>query len=113
MMRDAGYIDAWPFLHQSAEGFTGMWNRVGCGVPEGYLWKRIDYAWSRYTTPLSMTRFGMYRQGRAPLRITPASSRNIGFPDACVLPGGRRPLRASRDSIRYRRAGSELAAISR
>ena len=64
MMRDAGYIDAWPFLYQSAEGFTGMWNRVGCGAPEGYLWKRIDYAWSRYTNPVSMTRFGMVPGGQ-------------------------------------------------
>lgn len=64
MLRDAGYIDAWPSLHQSAEGFTGMWNRVGCGVPEGYLWKRIDYAWSRYTTPVSITRFAMVPAGQ-------------------------------------------------
>jgi len=40
-----------------------MANRAGCGVPEGYTWKRIDYAWYRNLTPVSMTRFGMKTPG--------------------------------------------------
>ena len=45
-LRAAGYVDAWPLLHGGAEGFTGMTNRAGCGMPEGYAWKRPDYVWS-------------------------------------------------------------------
>ena len=41
-----------------------MWNRAGCGTPEGYVWKRIDYSWSRGMSPLSMSRFGMVQGGR-------------------------------------------------
>jgi hypothetical protein len=63
MLRDAGYIDAWPALHGAEEGFTGMWNRRRCGNPEGYLWKRIDYAWSKGLKPVSMARFGMVEPG--------------------------------------------------
>jgi hypothetical protein len=63
-LRGAGYVDAWPLLHGSAEGFTGMVNRNGCGNPMGYAWKRIDYAWSpSFYQPLSMTRFGMVTPG--------------------------------------------------
>jgi hypothetical protein len=32
-------------------------------VPEGYTWKRIDYAWSKNVQPLSMTRFGIVTPG--------------------------------------------------
>jgi hypothetical protein len=63
MLRAAGYIDAWPAVHGSAEGATGMWNRRRCGEPEGYLWKRIDYAWSKGLVPVSMARFGMVTPG--------------------------------------------------
>ena len=57
-LRDAQYIDAWPAVHGAAEGFTGMTNRTGCGVPAGYVWKRIDYSWSSPgLLPIDITRF--------------------------------------------------------
>lgn len=63
-LRDAGYIDAWLFVHGGAEGFTGMTNRPRCGVPEGYVWKRVDYAFSpAHLPPLSITRFGVVNAG--------------------------------------------------
>src|SRR5919197_807771 len=62
-LRDAGYIDAWLSANGSIEGYTGMANRAGCGVPEGYTWKRVDYAWSKNIVPVSMTRFGMMTPG--------------------------------------------------
>lgn len=59
-LRSAGYIDGWPRIHGGAEGFTGMTNRKGCGSPEGYTWKRIDYAWSSpRLVPTDMTRFAV------------------------------------------------------
>ena len=58
-LRTAGYVDAWPTVNGSAEGYTGMANRAGCGVPIGNTWKRIDYAWSKNLAPVSMTRFGV------------------------------------------------------
>jgi exonuclease III len=62
----AGYIDAWPRIHGDAEGFTGMLNRAKCGTPEGYAWKRIDYAWSPSTyPPRDITRFGVVPAGEA------------------------------------------------
>ena len=64
VLRGAGYVDAWPLLHGSAEGFTGMTNRVKCGVPEGYGWKRPDYTWAApHFLPISMTRFGIVTPG--------------------------------------------------
>jgi hypothetical protein len=65
VLREAGYVDAWPAVHGNEEGFTGMVNRAGCGKPEGYPWKRIDYAWSFKLPPVSMTRFGMVPPGDA------------------------------------------------
>ncbi len=63
-LRDAGYVDAWPAIHGTAEGFTGMTNRTGCGVPEGYTWKRIDYAWSPGDfRPLNIERWAMVTPG--------------------------------------------------
>jgi exonuclease III len=63
-LRAAGYTDAWPHLYQDAEGFTGMLNRPNCGTPEGYAWKRLDYAWSSPGyTPVSMKRFGLVPAG--------------------------------------------------
>jgi len=59
-MRNAGYVDAWRALYGSAEGFTGMVNRVGCavtGMPAGYPYKRIDYAWMFDSKPSAMKRF--------------------------------------------------------
>jgi hypothetical protein len=65
-LRAAGYIDAWPTVHGTAEGYTGMTNRVGCGIPEGYAWKRIDDAWSPPSyRPLDMQRFAMVPGGDA------------------------------------------------
>jgi hypothetical protein len=63
MMRDAGLIDAWNAVHGEADGNTGMWNRPGCGTPEGALWKRLDFAWSKHLNPIGMTRFGMVTPG--------------------------------------------------
>ena len=63
MLRAAGYLDAWPSVHAREAGFTGMWNRATCGTPEGSLWKRIDYGWSKRLNPLSMSRFGMVQPG--------------------------------------------------
>ena len=59
MLRAAGYLDAWRVVNGSAEGFTGMVNRSGCGVPNGNVFKRIDYGWSRNVEPVSMIRFGI------------------------------------------------------
>lgn len=64
ILRGAGYVDAWRAVHGTNEGFTGMWNRNGCGEPAGYLWKRIDRAWAKsLSEPRSMTRFGMVTPG--------------------------------------------------
>jgi len=63
LLRRAGYVDAWPAVHGTAEGYTGMANRAGCGQPEGYAWKRIDYAWSKNLTPTAMDRFGVVAPG--------------------------------------------------
>jgi exonuclease III len=64
ILRDAANVDAWPAVHGTAEGYTGMWNRNGCGSPNGYLWKRIDQAWAKNLgAPVSMTRFGMMMPG--------------------------------------------------
>ena len=73
-LRDAGYVDAWPLLHGAAEGFTGMTNRVRCGTPEGYGWKRIDYVWSpAHYLPVSISRFGIVPAGE------PAPSDHYGL----------------------------------
>lgn len=63
ILADGGHLDAWTSLNGAAAGFTGMWNRPGCGSPSGNLYKRIDYSWSRGMSPLSMTRFGMVVPG--------------------------------------------------
>jgi exonuclease III len=66
-LRAAGYLDAWREVHGTREGYTGMVNRPGCGEPEGYPWKRIDYVWLRGFQPTAMTRFGMRPPGEAAL----------------------------------------------
>jgi exonuclease III len=66
-LREAGYVDAWREVHGAREGFTGMVNREGCGQPEGYPWKRIDYVWLRHFRPVAMSRFGMRPPGEAGL----------------------------------------------
>jgi hypothetical protein len=62
-LRGGNYTDAWYYLNGSAEGYTGMTNRAGCGSPIGYAFKRIDYAWSKNILPVSMQRFGMVPPG--------------------------------------------------
>ena len=64
-LRQAGYVDVWPAVHGNREGFTGMVNRRGCGSPEGYPWKRIDYVWVRGFRPVAMSRFAMRPAGEA------------------------------------------------
>ena len=81
-LRDAGYVDAWPLLHDSAEGYTGMTNRAGCGSPEGYAWKRPDYTWApQGFLPVSIERFGMVPAGDG------APSDHYGLVAEFVLPG--------------------------
>jgi len=58
-LRDAGYKDTWRLLNGDTEGFTGIVNRAGCGVPYGAAWKRIDYAWAKGLIPVSMKRFAV------------------------------------------------------
>jgi exonuclease III len=65
VLRNGGYTDAWARVHGSDEGYTGMVNRRRCGEPEGYTWKRIDYAWSKELTPAAMSRFGVVPPGHA------------------------------------------------
>lgn len=62
-LRGAGYLDAWSYTHGTSEGYTGMLNKGGCGNPEGYAWKRIDYVWSLGLRPLSAARFAMVAAG--------------------------------------------------
>jgi hypothetical protein len=81
-LRRAGYVDAWPLIHGHAEGYTGMVNRAGCGVPEGYVWKRIDYAWSKRLDPVSISRFGVVRAGE------PAPSDHFGIVVEYPVPMG-------------------------
>lgn len=76
-LRSAGYIDAWPAVHGTQEGYTGMTNRQRCGVPEGYVWKRIDYSWSSPD-------------------LTPRSA-------ALASPAGAMRLRPQSELLRYRR----------
>ncbi|NUR52988.1 MAG: hypothetical protein HOQ29_00940, partial [Acidobacteria bacterium] len=65
-LRNAGYMDGWKTVNGAAEGYTGMTNRTGCGYPEGYAWKRIDYVWSQPTfLPTAMERFGVSPAGDA------------------------------------------------
>ena len=72
-LRAASYTDAWYYLNGSAEGFTGMTNRAGCGNPVGATFKRIDYSWSKNLLPVSMQRFGMVPPGQ------PAPSDHYGI----------------------------------
>ena len=63
-LRDAGYVDAWPLINGSAEGYTGMTNRAGCGNPVGYVYKRPDYTWSPSGyKPVSISRWGLVTPG--------------------------------------------------
>lgn len=51
----AGYEDAWKAT-QSGEGWTGMASRNGCGIPNGNLFKRIDYVYTKGLRAVSTTR---------------------------------------------------------
>lgn len=65
-LREAGYVDAWPLVNGSADGFTGMVNRPGRGTPVGAPWKRVDYTWSPAALlPTGITRFGVVPPGDA------------------------------------------------
>ena len=65
-LRSAGYLDGWLTANGAAEGYTGMVNRAGCGSPEGYPFKRIDYAWTPGFLPaVAMQRFGIVTPGNA------------------------------------------------
>ncbi len=55
----AGYVDAWKTLKPDTDGATGMWNRAGCGDPEGGLFKRIDYIYSRGIQPIDVRLFAL------------------------------------------------------
>jgi exonuclease III len=58
---NAGYIDAWKALKPDTDGATGMYNRPGCGSPEGGLFKRIDYIYARGYTPTDVRLFATIR----------------------------------------------------
>jgi len=72
VLRQAGYVDAWPRVHADAPGYTGMINRAGCGQPDGNTWKRIDYAWSR-VSPVGIEQCGVAPPGE------PAPSDHYGI----------------------------------
>ena len=61
-MEADGYEDAWK-LTQGSEGWTGMASRNGCGVPNGNLFKRIDYVYTKSLRPLSTARLGRVAPG--------------------------------------------------
>jgi exonuclease III len=58
---NAGYVDAWKALKPDTDGATGMYNRPGCGSPEGGLFKRIDYIYARGYTPTDVRLFATIR----------------------------------------------------
>jgi endonuclease/exonuclease/phosphatase family protein len=58
-LRTAGYLDAWLMLKPTTDGDTGMWNRNGCGTPNGTLFKRIDYVFTMNTVPTDIALFGL------------------------------------------------------
>jgi len=62
LIEQAGYTDAWKAT-QRGEGWTGMASRHGCGVPEGNLYKRIDYVYTLGARVLSTDRFGRAAPG--------------------------------------------------
>jgi endonuclease/exonuclease/phosphatase family metal-dependent hydrolase len=62
LIEQAGYTDAWK-VTQGGEGWTGMASRRGCGVPEGNLYKRIDYVFTLGARVLGTSRFGRAEPG--------------------------------------------------
>ncbi len=86
-LRDAGYLDAWLTVRGSTEGATGMANRAGCGYPEGYAWKRIDYAWTLPGfQPTNIQRFAVTTPGDA------SPSDHYGIVVTLPNPGGSQPV---------------------
>jgi endonuclease/exonuclease/phosphatase family metal-dependent hydrolase len=62
LVEAAGYTDAWKAT-QNGEGWTGMATRNGCGVPNGNLFKRIDYVYAKGLRVVSTTRFARAAPG--------------------------------------------------
>jgi hypothetical protein len=61
-MEGARYVDAWKTT-QGGEGWTGMATRAGCGVPNGNLFKRIDYVYTRNLRAVATTRLARAAPG--------------------------------------------------
>jgi hypothetical protein len=61
-MEAAGYTDAWK-ASQGGEGWTGMATRAGCGVPNGNLFKRIDYVYTKGLSAVGTTRLARAAPG--------------------------------------------------
>jgi hypothetical protein len=88
-LRSAGYLDAWLMVHGGAEGYTGMADRAGCGVPEGYTWKRIDYAWTPPAyQPVDIQRWAMNPPGDASPSDHYAIIVTLPYPNAGTTSGG-------------------------
>jgi endonuclease/exonuclease/phosphatase family metal-dependent hydrolase len=58
----AGFTDTWKALN-SGEGWTGMASRKGCGRPNGSLYKRIDYIYTKGLKATAITRFAQPTPG--------------------------------------------------
>lgn len=56
ILRGSNYTDAWSTLYGTSGGGTATWNN-SYGSPKGNLYKRIDYAFSKTLTALSVRRF--------------------------------------------------------
>ena len=61
-MEAAGYVDAWKTT-QGGEGWTGMATRNGCGAPNGNLFKRIDYVYTKNLRAISTARLARAAPG--------------------------------------------------
>jgi endonuclease/exonuclease/phosphatase family metal-dependent hydrolase len=58
----AGFTDTWKTLN-TGEGWTGMTSRKGCGSPNGGLYKRIDYIYTKGLKAAAITRFAQPTPG--------------------------------------------------
>ncbi|HEY7169678.1 MAG TPA: endonuclease/exonuclease/phosphatase family protein [Vicinamibacterales bacterium] len=58
----AGFTDTWKALNGS-EGWTGMTSRKGCGSPNGGLFKRIDYIYTKGLKATAISRFAQPAPG--------------------------------------------------
>jgi endonuclease/exonuclease/phosphatase family metal-dependent hydrolase len=58
----AGFTDTWKALN-SGEGWTGMASRKGCGSPNGSLYKRIDYIYTKGLKATAIARFAQPSPG--------------------------------------------------